>query len=119
MDKLKLQKIIESILYESLSTQKQKYGSNFIDSIKDIDPTSTYKYVDQIQKFIHDDKANKDDVKQYIDIYNDKLSKNLIDKEHRDINQFKSFSDFKKYVDQVHSDQQKVGTRLKYKILHS
>ena len=39
---------IKYYLSESLKTQKQKYGEILINKLKDLDPSKSYKYIDQI-----------------------------------------------------------------------
>ncbi len=97
---------IKIYLFESLKTQKEKYGSELVNKLKDLDPSNTYKYIDQICKF-YKNGINKNEIKKYIDLYNKKLNRNLIPIKYRDINKIKDFNELKDIVDNKSKEKSK------------
>ena len=89
------------ILLESLSKSRDKYleviGQRDFDQLVDIDPTKQKKYLLAICSFFVEDDAKIDHMKEYIEIYDKLLQRNLI--KQKDINRFKSYGDFVNYVD--------------------
>ncbi len=93
-------------LSESLKTQRQKYGNKLVDELKDLDPSKNYKYIDQICKF-YKEGIDKNEIETYIKLYDEKLNKNLIPIEYRDINKVKNFDELKDIVDNIQKQKSK------------
>lgn len=95
---------LESKLFESLKSARQKYSSRLstreFDSLVSIDPSKTFKYIEQLCNYYFDG-AKLIDLEKQIKIYDSLSSKNLI--KSKDINFFKSYSQFVRFVNE-HSD---------------
>ena len=100
MNKHQLQKVIKeslyNILYESLQTQRQKYGDELVNKLKNIDPSKTYKYIDKICQF-YKDGIDINKIKDYINKFDILQNKNII--QNKDINAYKTFDQLKQIVD--------------------
>ena len=105
---------LNSLLIESLKTARQKYSSKIEDKIFkdliDIDFTATKKYVEALC-FFYMDGATLDELIDNIKNYDKLISKNVI--KQKDINQFKSYMDFKSVIDEFYQDREKETEKLK------
>jgi len=94
--------ILENQLFESLANARKLYsnkiGSEVFDELISIDTSKTYKYIEKICKFyLQNEDLDFEELKSNIELFDKLSSKNLIDI--KDINQFKTYSSFKEYLD--------------------
>lgn len=88
-------------IYESLKTSKEKYNDliskklsyGTFDVLAAMDPSSTYKYLDMICKYVLDG-IPIDDVSDYIHLFDTLSNKGLL--KNKDIYTYKNFDDLKK-----------------------
>ena len=92
---------LETKLFESLSNAKKLYSSKIpqdvFDQLVSIDPTKTFKYIEKICKFyLQNPDLSIQELKTEIETFDSLVTKNLIDV--KDVNQFKSYQEFKSFV---------------------
>lgn len=92
---------LETQLFESLKSARQKYSqklsSRKFDSLVRIDPSKTFKYIEQLCNYYFQG-AKLQNLEKQIKIFDTLSSKNLI--KSKDINYFKSYSQFEQFVNE-------------------
>ncbi len=92
---------LETKLFESLASARKLYSSkipeNVFQELVSLDPSKTFKYIEKICKFyIQNSDLNLEELKQEIETFEELCNKNIIDK--KDINQFKTYIEFREFV---------------------
>lgn len=104
MNYLRRINIIETVLFESLKTARQLYSNKIstkeFEFLVSLDPSKTFKYIEKICSFYLQG-LNFSEIKKYIDRFEELSLKNIITQ--KDINSFKYYSEFQKYIESFDS----------------